>query len=575
MRQFHFRVGLLCLAAWAAGSSSLFAQRASFADAKFEYLERPTVPQELVRDVQFVVHCTPEFFTQEDMRRWGGNISVLKSDAERLQRMAYWTLEREMAWVNAEPDLRVEVALGPGKQGSPTVKSGPVRSGSDQITFWAEIPYSLPVRVQVVRADGTLLDGFELRGEVKVQYGNEPISTLDKTATGISYTTSKLDYRSEAELRKGLDTEDGQRFVRRKAILMQLSAMIDQLEPRLFFSRETVKVDIATAKGKNFDYTALDAAQESALVAFKGMQWDGLEGPMGVWTTWLAKSDLLNPKAEVNTDVTRGLHLNLAVAYIYRGGFDAAAEHLSKVRSMTRSTDPEWAQLEAMTDLLMRRRKAQLYNAAHAAVAPATPTFKAPDMKELLGRRSENRDLQLFDGRDRYAEVGAALSAWQATLSGSAPEATASTAAARTTSQELGSRLEPATGGYMLRFNPLVDGARVGKPMEPEIFAVDRLVYLDYSRMGLTEVPAAIAGLTSLKTLLLDGNALTTFPVAVCQVPTLAKLHLKGNSITDLPPGISGCKSLEMLDLRGNPLTPEARAALPSLLPAECKVKLE
>jgi Leucine-rich repeat (LRR) protein len=58
-------------------------------------------------------------------------------------------------------------------------------------------------------------------------------------------------------------------------------------------------------------------------------------------------------------------------------------------------------------------------------------------------------------------------------------------------------------------------------------------------------------------------------------VPTLAKLHLKGNSITDLPPGISGCKSLEMLDLRGNPLTPEARAALPSLLPAECKVKLE
>jgi hypothetical protein len=50
-------------------SSPAEAQRAVFSDVKFEYLERPTVPQELVRDVQFVVHCRPEFFTQEDMRR--------------------------------------------------------------------------------------------------------------------------------------------------------------------------------------------------------------------------------------------------------------------------------------------------------------------------------------------------------------------------------------------------------------------------------------------------------------------------------------------------------------------------
>jgi Leucine-rich repeat (LRR) protein len=127
----------------------------------------------------------------------------------------------------------------------------------------------------------------------------------------------------------------------------------------------------------------------------------------------------------------------------------------------------------------------------------------------------------------------------------------------------------------MLRFNPLFDAARVGKPMPEEVFGIERLVYLDYSRMGLTEVSPAIASLNTLKTLLLDGNALTVFPVEVCQVLTLEKLHLKGNRIADLPPGLSDCKMLEMIDLRGNPLTPEARAALPGLLPADCKVKLD
>lgn len=550
------------------------AQRASFSDVRVETLERPTVPQDLVRKMQLVMHCSPEFFTQEDMRRWGGNISLLKTDAERLQRMDYWTLDRELEWVGSGADLRVEVALGPGSPGQPAFKNGPVRSGSEQLTYWAEYAYNLPVRVQIVRPNGEVLDAFEIGGAVKIEYGNEPYSTLDKTATGISYSTSKLDFRSEAELRKSLDTDEGQRFIRRKAVLLQMSRVIDMLEPRLFFSREQPKVALATAKGRNFDYTALDAAQEQGLAAIKAGRWGDLDGVMGVWTEWLQKADLLNPKAEVNTDVARGLHLNLAVVHIYRGAFTQAASHLSQARGMTRPSDPEWAAVEEATDLLMRRRKAALHN-GDLTVAPGTPTFKAPDLKDILGRRVENRDLELFDGVDRYDAVGASMAAWRATLEGTAPESQAATAADRTVSQELGSRLEPATGGYMLRFNPLFDAARVGKPMPEEVFGIERLVYLDYSRMGLTEVPAAIASLNTLKTLLLDGNALTVFPVEVCQVLTLEKLHLKGNRIADLPPGLSDCKMLEMIDLRGNPLTPEARAALPGLLPADCKVKLD
>lgn len=550
------------------------AQRASFSDVGVEWLERPTVPQDLVRNVQFIIHANPEFFNQDDMRRWGGNVALLKSDAERLQRMAYWTLDREMELVNSGGDLRVEVALGPGRQSNYAVKSGPVRSGSQELTYFAEVAYNLPVRVQLVRSNGEVLDAFEVPAEVKVMYGNEPISTLDKTASGVSYMMSKLDFRSEADLRKYIAEPDGQRFIRRKAVLVQMSRLIDELEPRLFFSRDKAKVAIATAKNKNYDYTALDAAQEQALAAFKLGNVAGLTQVMQVWTQWLGKADLLNPKSEVNTDVARGLHLNLAVAHIYRGEFAEAAAHVSKARSMTGPNDSEWPAVEDMTNLLARRRKAALHN-GDLTVSEATPTFKAPDLKDVLGRRVENRELELFDGRDRYEELGGSIAAWRASLEGSSPESQASAPAERSVSQQLGSRLEPATGGYMLRFNPLVDGSRVGKPMPEEIFGVDKLVYLDYSRMGLTEVPAALGALTSLKTLVLDGNALTTFPAAVCQVHSLQKLHLKGNAIATIPAGISGCKSLEMIDMRGNLVTPEGRAALAALVGPECKIKWE
>jgi len=569
------------LSVWAAavgvilsGGQRVQAQRASFSDVNVEWLERPTVPQNLVRNVQFIIHASPEFFNQDDMRRWGGNVALLKSDAERLQRMAYWTLDREMELVNSGGGLRVEVALGSGRQGNYAVKSGPVRSGSQELTYWAEVAYTLPVRVQLVRASGEVLDAFEVPSEVKVMYGNEPLSTLDKTATGVSYMMSKLDFRSEADLRKYIAEPDGQRFVRRKAVLVQMSRLIDELEPRLFFTRDKAKVAIATAKNKNYDYTALDAAQEQALAKFKVGDVAGLSGVMEVWTQWLGKADLLNPKSEVNTDVARGLHLNLAVAHIYRGEFAEAAAHVSKARSMTGPNDAEWPAVEGMTNLLARRRKAALHN-GDLTVAEATPTFKAPDLKDVLGRRVENRELELFDGRDRYEELSVSIAAWRAALEGTSPESQASAPAERSVSQQLGSRLEPATGGYMLRFNPLVDGARVGKPMPEEIFSVDKLVYLDYSRMGLTDVPAALGTLTSLKTLVLDGNALTTFPASVCQVHSLQKLHLKGNAITAVPAGLSGCKSLEMIDMRGNPMTAEGRAALAALVGPECKIKWE
>ena len=52
----------------------------------------------------------------------------------------------------------------------------------------------------------------------------------------MSYSKSKLDYRSESDLEGAVRTPEAERFIRRKAVLTQLSNVVDVLEKRLYFN---------------------------------------------------------------------------------------------------------------------------------------------------------------------------------------------------------------------------------------------------------------------------------------------------------------------------------------------------
>ena len=171
MRQF---VPLLSALAWA---SLLVAQRPASKSVKFDFTEVPTVPEELVRKVGFIVHADPGFFGLEDLRRWGGNAAILK-EGERLAGMSYYTLGSEVEIVDAEPTLQAHVALGEGAMGRRVVKSEPVKG--EELTYWYQVEYTLPVVVQITDASGELLDAFDLPASVNVRYGNEKISTIER-----------------------------------------------------------------------------------------------------------------------------------------------------------------------------------------------------------------------------------------------------------------------------------------------------------------------------------------------------------------------------------------------------------
>ena len=225
----------------------------------------------MVDKVAFFIHADPTFFTLDDLRRYGGNIKIIK-DGERLENMKYYSLGKEVQIVDDMPTCIVDVALGPDQiLGEPNIKSGTAK-GSDVKTYWAEFAHELPVRITISDANGNIIDGWEETSTNQIRYGNEKVATMESGVLGgLSYTSGMMTFDSPMEVRNELRGFEGTRFVRRKAVLMQMSKVIDEMEERLFFIDTKQKVEVYVGKGKH-DYTELETAQETAVTAYKDGQ---------------------------------------------------------------------------------------------------------------------------------------------------------------------------------------------------------------------------------------------------------------------------------------------------------------
>ena len=299
-----FAMLLLIPASWA--------QRSGSKTTKIDVITIPTVPESIVDKVAFFVHADPNFFTLDDLRRFGGNIKIIK-DGERLENMKYFSLGREATIVDDMPTCVVDVALGPETYPEPNIQSASQKN-SDAKTYYAVLQHSMPVRVTISDGNGTVLDGYEINSINTIRCGNEKIATMESGPLGgFSYTAGRLMFDNPMAVRNYLTSYEGRAFVRRKAVLMQLSKVIDEMEERLFFLETKHDVEIYVGKGKH-DYTALETAQEQALEAFKTGNFDALEGPIAVWNEWATMTDFTDKKAKVTKKVATGINLNLAVA---------------------------------------------------------------------------------------------------------------------------------------------------------------------------------------------------------------------------------------------------------------------
>ena len=550
---------------------ALHAQRTSKKTTKIEVVEFPTIPAASAVRIAFNLNADPGFFTLEDLRRYGGNMDLLKSSGERISGMKYFTVGHEAEVVDVGPTVVVDVAIGPELQVAPQFASEPVKSGSEELTHWANVPCRLPMRVRIASPEGEVWDAFEIDAPLSVRYGNEKISKIESSKGSFSYSKGSLNFDSEQAVMEGLEGEEGSRFFRRKAVLLQLSNVIDELETRLFFIEGKVEIAMYSGKGKH-DYPEMDAARDVALQAWDNGYFDALSSPIDTWRKWAAKVDFIDKKAQVTRAVALGLHLNLAQAHLYRNEFTECAQAISDARALVLPAGEEQAFLDDLQNRLMKRRRALAANGSFDW-DPETPTEKAPDIKNVVGKRSQNKDVSMIVPEDRYTAIGRDIAAWEADAVADSPEAAAGEASEVSLEQRLGGRLQQTIGGMMLQLSPIYDADLVGGPFPEEILAIPDLVYLDVSGMQFGALPPEIDRLASLQTLVAQRNELGALPESLGNLTALKKLFVGKNNLTELPASLTQCIELKTIDIKGNPISPDAIVRIKGMLGEEVKVK--
>ena len=549
------------------------AQRASTKDFKIEYLEKPTVPENLVRNVAFQIQVPSSVFDLDGLRLFGKAMDEMKTDAERLSSMKFFSLDQEVEVVDEFPTIVVDIAMGEFVSTPPRINATPLSKESEEKMYTASLECDWPMQVMIRSAAGELLDGFKIETRRTISFGNEEYTKIESGRGKFSYEKGKWDFRSESDLRAELSSGDGVPRVMWKMFLNQFSEAIDELEMRLFFIEGKREVELGTAKGRKFDYTALDDAFDAAEDLFDAGDFDGLDGPMGVWTEWLGKADYINPKAEVNQEIAVELMLNLATAHLYRKEWGPCAAQLSSARTYVSPLGDLNARLEGLTQLLELRRKADIANGERAP-GEDEKTYKAVDFKNLIAKRTQNKDVQMFINADVYAAYVGEFDKWMNEVLGDSPEAQAATAGELTMDARLGQRVTRVPGGFALGLSGFLDADLVGQPFPAEILAIDNLVNLSLNGMQMGALPTAIGDLGTLKVLDLTGNNLTELPDRIGELAVLERLILRNNQLTTLPSTLNKCAALKMIDLRGNPISAEAVATLQTSMP-DLKIKTD
>ena len=80
---------------------------------------------------------------------------------------------------------------------------------------------------------------------------------------------------------------------------------------------------------------------------------------------------------------------------------------------------------------------------------------KAPDVKSAIGKRSQNKDVDMIMPGDRYAEMGNILARWNEEAIAGSAEASAAETADASLAQRLGARLT-STVERFLGFEPIL-----------------------------------------------------------------------------------------------------------------------
>lgn len=469
--------------------------------------------------------------------------------------------------------ISVEYAVGPTSFGQEKLqdtksqcvpKGGGLKDVKEVTTYYYAVPFNKPATFMVAKdSDG------------KIVYA-EQVTPATTAPANFGFNECKYWF---AETMKKDYAANGEKFKQQTvaAAHQEIAAAVDQsIRRNVFPSFVYEEFDVFTAKGKAFDYSELDQAQEMAMGAYESFREQGpnaqgidqLKSAIQVWEKEVAQLDEEDKKARINKSVGKGLYENLANAYLYVYDVDAAIKagtaglalfgNFSNNRSQAlemRIEQLRTHQLAVKQNEAIAQDASQLNALGQKAGSGSFLLNKAPDTD--FGRlESEFESFRVLQAKDKYDAAE--------TMHEEAVAAGEVNPYERYVT-------ETATQGRMLMISPLLMQEKLSA-FPKEICAMTDLKQVTITNNEIASIPPEIKQMGALKKLNLNGNQLTSLPAEIGEMASLETLNLSNNPLSEIPSEIQNCKSLKKLTLKGTKLSSEQQAQLQEWLP-NAKIK--
>jgi len=550
-------------------AGTLMAQRTATNTAKIDFTQYPTVPVEGMEKLGIQIYTADLPFNKDTLRMYLGNMDIMKSDVEQISKVNFQALN-EITVLGGEGDLTIDMAFG-----KPTVVSKELKKSSCMVAkdgciqYYYTVTYRLPTFLQARNSEG-IIDTWNLNSDMKLQFGNEQSEKHIKTEKASITSIQVINYTSEKDLIQAFDVFGGVSLAR-KGIVNQIGNMAESIYEHVFFEETTLKLDIAYGKGNATDYTETEEASASAVAALESKNYSSLQIPIKVWESWLERYDSEDKKAAVNDKVAQGLHGNLSIAYTFTGQFDKASDHLEKAIEFSQSgfvNENEVKDLKAFHAFIDKQEKVKKYN---SDLKP-TEFFTAPDIKELLGKRKFNEDIEFLIAEDKYGEISKKHSAdapkkdisemtIEEFMNQDPDEAGNDEAADEEVS------LEGRVENDMLILSGLVDANMRGKALPSSICEYPEIKTIRARNIGFTSIPDCMNQLTKLEKLYINSNSFEELPDVFGAMKNLEVLDVSSNNLKSLPASIYTLTHLRKIYVSGNQLSDADMKKLEESLP--------
>lgn len=543
-------------------AGQLFAQKTKTNKAKIDFTQVPSVPVSGVKSLGIQVYTADLPFSKDTLRLYLGNMDIMKSNAERFSKVNFQALE-DITVLGGEGDLTFEMAFGEAMVVNKELKTAPcvvAKDGCKQ--YYYLVKYILPTVVRAKQGDN-IVGNWELESNMDIQFGNEQIEKHKKTDKGSSTSVQVVSYSSESDLALAF-ASSGAASMARKGIVSQLGKMAELIYDQAFYEPTTLKFDIAYGNGKATDYTETETAADQAVEALENKKYDGLQGPIKVWESWLMKYDASDKKAAVNHKVAQGLHENLAIAYTFTQKYDAAREQLDKAlkfANMGMVNTNEVARLQEFHQFIDKQEMAQKYNGA----LNTTLLVQAPDLKAMMGKKKLNENFDFLVAEDQYSELMKSLG--QETTAPASEEDVLIGMLGNATDPNAEITLEGRVENKMLVLSGLIDGNMRGHDLHESICNYVEIETIRARNIGLTGLPMCFGSLINLEKVFLNDNDFGTLPDVFGKLNKLEVLDLSDCGLTTLPPSIFTLTQLKKINVSGNKISAEEMAKLKAALP--------